>query len=266
MPMAMPAPSASPLRVVIADDERPARAFLASTLRNIAAVELVGEATGGADAVALIERVRPELALLDLHMPEVDGLAVVRLVKPDCLPLIAFVTAYDEYAVRAFELNAIDYLLKPVEPDRLRRTIARAREQLDAHRAVRDAEHVRAAADAVARTAPAGYLQRIPVRQRDEIIILSVDQILSITVDGDLLYLTNAAGERYTIRYPLRDLEVRLDPERFVRVSRSALVCIHAIQRVSSLPGGSYLAWLTNNQRVHVSRARAQMLRGLFKL
>ncbi len=118
------------MRVVIADDERPARAFLAATLRALDGVELVGEATGGADAVTLIERTHPDLALLDLQMPEVDGLAVVRLVRRDRLPLVAFVTAYDEYAVQAFELSAIDYLLKPVEPARLRETVARAAARL----------------------------------------------------------------------------------------------------------------------------------------
>jgi diguanylate cyclase (GGDEF)-like protein len=111
------------LRVVIADDERPARSFLAALLRSAEDVDLVGEAASGTEAVALIERVRPDLALLDLQMPEVDGLGVVRLLRRDRLPLIAFVTAYDEYAVRAFEINAVDYLLKPIDRSRLREVI-----------------------------------------------------------------------------------------------------------------------------------------------
>src|SRR5690349_16325293 len=101
------------LRVVIADDERPARSFLAAILRGFEDVKLVGEAEDGAEAIELIERERPDLALLDLQMPEIDGLGVVRLLKKNRMPLIIFVTAYDEYAVRAFELNAVDYLLKP---------------------------------------------------------------------------------------------------------------------------------------------------------
>src|SRR2546428_12023613 len=117
------------LRVVIADDERPARSFLASVLRTFNDVEIVGEAANGMEAVSLIESKRPDLALLDLQMPEVDGLGVVRLLKKNRTPLIAFVTAYDEYAVRAFELNAVDYLLKPVESGRLRQAIDRAKER-----------------------------------------------------------------------------------------------------------------------------------------
>jgi two-component system LytT family response regulator len=241
------------LTVVVADDERPARAFLAATVRTIAEAELVGEASGGAEAVALIERVRPDLALLDLHMPEIDGLAVVRLVRPECLPLIAFVTAYDEYAVRAFELNAIDYLLKPVEPERIRQTIVRAREQLAMH--VTD------------RTAPGQYLLRIPVRHHDDIVLLPVERIIAIESDRDIVYLSSPTGEQHTLRYPLKDLEARLDPRQFIRVSRSALVRVDAVRRASPLPNGSYMLVLTNNQQVQLSRARAQVLRDvLFRI
>ena len=103
------------LRVVVADDERPARSFLVSLLRSFDDVVVVGEAASGKEAVAAIEKEKPDLALLDWQMPELDGIGVVRMLKRDAMPLIAFVTAYDEYAVRAFEVNAVDYLLKPVE-------------------------------------------------------------------------------------------------------------------------------------------------------
>ena len=121
----------SVLRVAIADDERPARSFLAAMLRGFDDVKLIGEATNGAEAIELIERERPDLALLDLQMPEIDGLGVVRLLKKSRMPLLAFVTAYDEYAVRAFELNAVDYLLKPVDKARLREALNRAQERLE---------------------------------------------------------------------------------------------------------------------------------------
>jgi DNA-binding LytR/AlgR family response regulator len=251
------------LRVVIADDERPARAFLSATLRSLDDVELVGEAAGGADAVTLIERTRPDLALLDLQMPEVDGLAVVRLVRRDRLPLVAFVTAYDEYAVQAFELSAIDYLLKPVEPSRLRQTLIRAAERL-AGADVRsvEADRLRAAVVAYDRgAAPAEYLRRIPVRRRDDTIILPTDQIVAIIADGELLHLTTGSGERHTITYRLKDLELRLDPSRFVRLSRSAIVNIDAVARVSPMPGGTYVVTLSNKLQVSVSRGRARTLR-----
>src|SRR5437870_8526058 len=139
-------PTADKVRVVIADDERPARSFLASIHRTFKDVEIVGEAANGLEAVTLIESRQPDLALLDLQMPEVDGLGVVRLLKKNRMPLVAFVTAYDEYAVRAFEVNAVDYILKPVEPARLRQTTDRARERLEReeHKA-EAAERIRAA-------------------------------------------------------------------------------------------------------------------------
>jgi len=128
------------LRVVVADDERPARSFLAALLRSFDDVVIVAEAESGAEAVTAIERERPDLALLDLQMPEVDGIGVVRMLKKDRMPLIAFVTAYDEYAVRAFEINAVDYLLKPVEKTRLRETLNRAQERIEHAEIVADGE------------------------------------------------------------------------------------------------------------------------------
>jgi YesN/AraC family two-component response regulator len=119
------------LRVVIADDERPARSFLRSLLRSFEDVLVVGEAASGPEAVTMIEHERPDLALLDLQMPELDGFGVVRMLKKPRMPLIAFVTAYDEYAVRAFEVNAVDYLLKPIDKSRLRATLNRAQERIE---------------------------------------------------------------------------------------------------------------------------------------
>jgi two-component system LytT family response regulator len=251
------------LRIVIADDERPARSFLASTLRAQPDVDLVGEASGGAEAVELIERLRPDLALLDLQMPEVDGLAVVRLLNRQHMPLVAFVTAYDEYAVRAFELNAIDYLLKPVEPTRLRRTLTRAHERLDATDALTgDIDRVRSAASTIDTARPAAeYLRRIPVRRRDDIIILPVAEILAVIADGELLHLITASTERHTIAYRLKDLDTRLDPAQFVRVSRSAIINLDAVEKVSPMPAGTYMVTLTNKQQIAVSRARARVLR-----
>ena len=250
------------LRVAVADDERPARSFLVALLNGFEDVELVGQAENGAEAVELIERARPDLALLDLQMPEMDGLGVVRLLSKAALPLVAFVTAHDEYAIRAFELNAVDYLLKPVERARLRETVNRAHERLErADARDEEAARLRAAARDYGADARAPYLERIPVREREGIVLLPVREIASVVAEGELLHLTNARNERFTINYRLKDLEARLDPARFVRLSRGALANLDMISRVSPLPGGTYLVTLANDQQLPVSRLQSRVLR-----
>ena len=250
------------LRVVIADDERPARSFLAAMLRGFDDVSLVGEAENGAEAIELIERMRPDLALLDLQMPEIDGLGVVRLLKKSRMPLVAFVTAYDEYAVRAFELNAVDYLLKPVERGRLRETINRAQERLEqAESRVEAAAHVAAAADDYEAATRPVILERIPVRHQDEIVILPVKEIASIVAEGELLHLTTTQNETYTLSYRLKDLEARLDSSRFVRLGRGTLANIEMMRKVSVMPGGTYVVTLSNGQQLNVSRLQGRILR-----
>jgi two-component system LytT family response regulator len=269
------------LRIVIADDERPARSMLASLLQACDDVMVVGEAQNGAEAVALIEQLQPDLALLDLQMPEIDGLGVVRLIRKDRLPLVAFVTAYDEYAIQAFELNAVDYLLKPVDRARLRQTLERAHDRLE-HRAAADtndrnadldsnsnsdahadadADRLRAAAQQYDQTRSLPPLVRIPVRRREDIILLPVAQVASIIADGELLHLTTIRGEKHTISYRLKDLEARLDAARFIRLERGALVNVDAIAKVSPLPGGTYLVALTTGQEIRASRLQSRILR-----
>lgn len=248
------------LRVVLADDERPARRFLINLLKTFPGVEVVGEAANGRDAVDLIEALKPDLALLDLNMPEAGGLDAARLVKAGATPSIAFVTAYDEFAVQAFELNAIDYLLKPVERERLATTLDRARTRAAA--AERERAQALTAASATLDTATRrAYLERIPVRRRDETVILPVRQIASVVADGELLHLTTAANERFTISHRLHALESRLDPRRFVRLGRGTLAAVDQIQKVSPMPGGTYQVQMSNGQTLAVSRIQSRVLR-----
>ena len=206
----------SPLRVVIADDERPARSFLAALLRTFDDVRIVGEANSGREAVTLIVQEKPDLALLDLHMPELDGLGVVRALKKHQLPLVAFVTAYEEYAVRAFELNAVDYLLKPVDKARLRDALNRAHDRIERREDVdprRDNRaRITAAAAAYEAAAQPGFIDRIPIRRRDELTFVPVDDLVSVVAEGELLHLFTTKQARHTITYRLKDLETQLDP------------------------------------------------------
>jgi two-component system LytT family response regulator len=250
------------LRVVIADDERPARSFLAALLRSFDDVVIVAEAESGRDAVAAIERVHPDLALLDLQMPELDGIGVVRLLKKTDMPLIAFVTAYDQYAVRAFEVNAVDYLLKPVDKTRLRETLNRAQERVEhAEIVAEQSTRITEAIDAYEASARPPFLERIPVRRRDEIILLPVAQVASIVAEGEILYLTTIKNERHTITYRLKDLETRLDPVRFIRLGRGTLANLDCIQKMNVMPGGTHIAQLSNGQKLQVSRLQSRVIR-----
>lgn len=249
------------LRIVIADDERPARSFLAAILRSFDDVEIVGEAGNGRDAVTLIESTRPDLALLDLQMPEVDGLGVVRLLKKKSTPLVAFVTAFDEYAVRAFEVNAVDYILKPVEAARLRQTINRARKHLEREEyRSEETDRVRAAASEY-EIAGGKPLLRIPVRRKDEIVLVPVSRLMSIVADGELLHIQTTENETYTISYRLRDLAIRLEPARFVRLGRGTIVNVETIRRIVPMPGGTFTVVLNNDQEHKVSRIQSRVLR-----
>jgi len=240
----------APLRVVVVDDERPARSFLVALLRSFEDVTVVGEAASGKEAVAIIEQEKPDLAFLDWQMPELDGMGVVRHLRKQSMPLIAFVTAYDEYAVRAFEVNAVDYLLKPVDKSRLRETLNRAQDRI---------EHAEIAAEQPTSVGP--FLERIPVRHREEVVIVPVQQIASIVADGELLNITTMRNERHTITYRLKDLERMLDPGKFIRLGRGTLANVDQIGKVAVMPGGTHMAILANGQKLPVSRIQSRILR-----
>ncbi len=250
------------LRVIIADDERPAREYLKAILREFDQVEIVGEAENGSDAVDLIKQAKPDLAILDMKMPEMSGLDAVKMLRKSQMPLVAFVTAHDEFAVEAFELNAVDYLLKPVESSRLSETITRAAERLE-HADWRgiEAKKIRNAAETYNSGAVIGNIDRIPVRIRDEIMLVPVAEIASIVADGELLRITTVQNQKHTINYRLKDLELRLDEKKFIRLSRGAIANLDLIQRISPMPGGTYLISLSNGQEIQSSRMQSKLLR-----
>jgi two-component system LytT family response regulator len=250
------------LRVLVADDERPARSFLLALLRSFDDVAVIGEAKSGKEAVTLIEQARPDLALLDWQMPELDGIGVVRVLRKDAIPLIAFVTAHDEYAVKAFEVNAVDYLLKPVDRARLRETLNRAQERIEHEEIVAEqATRVTAAIDAYEAATRPPFLERIPIRQREEVLIVAVAQIASIVAEGELLNITTIRNERHTINYRLKDLEQRLDPTRFIRLGRGILANVDLITKVNVMPGGTHVAVLSTGQELPISRLQSRLIR-----
>jgi two-component system LytT family response regulator len=253
-----------PMRTLIADDETPARERLKRLLTDIEGVALIGEAEDGVQAVEMIERERPDLVLLDIQMPGLDGFGVIEALADP--PPIVFVTAYDKYAIRAFEVNALDYLLKPLSRERLETAIHRAQESL--------AQEGKPGAGAAERFATqfapllqsmadqGRYLTRLAVRDRDCIRVLDVGEVDWIGVEGE--QATVHAGEgTYPVRRTLAELEARLNPTHFFRAHRSAIVNLDRVQEVIPWFKGSHKLRLTTGAEVDLSRTQARVLRKL---
>jgi len=247
-----------PMRTLIVDDEAPARERLKRLLADVEEVELIGEAGSGVQAVEVIEKEKPDLVLLDIQMPGLDGFGVIEALADP--PPVIFVTAYDEYAIRAFEVNALDYLLKPFSRERLEKAIRRAQEALVEER------------DFAARLGPlleslaaqGRYLTRLAVRDRDRIRVLGVDEVDWIGVEGERV-IVHAGDEAYPVRRTLAELEARLHPARFFRAHRSAIVNLDRVKEVIPWFKGSHKLRLTTGAEVDLSRARARALRRILE-
>jgi DNA-binding LytR/AlgR family response regulator len=246
------------IRTLIVDDEVPARERLKRLLAGIQGVELVGEAVDGAQAVEMIEALEPDLVLLDIQMPGLDGFGVIEAL--DDPPPIIFVTAYDEYAIRAFEVNAVDYLLKPFGRARLEKAVVRVREAWPKERA--SASRLRLLVESLA--AQGRYLTRLAVRDRDRIRILDVADVEWIGVAGEQV-IVHVGEKSYPVRRTLTELEARLDPAAFFRAHRSAIVNLGRVQEVIPWFKGSHKLRLTTGVEVDLSRSQARALRKLLE-
>lgn len=247
-----------PLRVVIADDEPRARQFLQRLLAEHADVEVVGVARGGGDALEQITRLRPDAVFLDIQMPDLSGLEVARALRGDDAPVIVFVTAHDQHAVQAFELAALDYLLKPLGRDRLAGTLQRVRHEvrLGARRSGNAAAVQRVVGSTALRSEP---LRKLPVRLRREVRLLDLDEVPMI-LSRDRLVLARWDGKEFLVDYTLQELEDRLPEGQFVRVHRAALVNVACIEGYAS-EGGVLVLQLKDGTRVEASERRAAEVR-----
>jgi two-component system LytT family response regulator len=261
-----PAGKASPaerasgrVRALIADDEPRARQFLEKLLGEHERVEVVAVARNGAEALALAAQHQPDVAFLDIHMPDLSGLEVARHLRGDDAPIVVFVTAYDRYAVEAFEIAALDYLLKPVRRERLDEAVRRvAAEMSGGQRAGRaQAQQEALATPAMLERMPS--LRRLPVRHRREVKLLELDQV-PVVFSRDRLVLARSDGHEYLVDYTLQELEQRLPPEQFVRVHRAALVNLDAVESYGGEDGVLVLK-LKDGTRVEASERRAAEVR-----
>jgi two-component system LytT family response regulator len=238
------------LRVVLVDDEPLAREGLRSFLAEEADIEIVGECDNGATAVEMIERVRPDVVFLDVQMPRLNGFEVIEALGTGVTPAIVFTTAHDQHAIRAFEVNAIDYLLKPFKLERLKKAVQRAREQVKTPGSASSAPqftslvtHLRGAT---------GVTPRILVRSPDRILFLKPSEIDYVEAAGNYLIL-HAGKEGHTIRETMASMESRLAGAGFMRISRSAIINLSRVRELQPLSAGEYRVLMQNGVRLDMT-------------
>ena len=262
------------IRTVVCDDEPDAREGIVTMLRADATVLVVGEARTGSEAVEVITNEAPDLVFLDVQMPRLDGFGVIERIGVGRFPVVVFVTAYDEYALRAFEVHALDYLLKPFGDDRFNDALARAKSRVRQRRACELSQELasllaRGDESAIsAYTVPASaptetdpgptarkYLDHIMVRLAGTVSLIRVEDIDWIEAD-DYYAKLHVGGKTHLLRETMRQLETKLDPRQFVRVHRSAIVRIDRVQTLHPYFKGSHVLTLKDGTRVTLSRSR----------
>lgn len=246
------------LRAAIVDDEDLARQVLREYLAPHAEIEIVAECANGFEAVKAVAELKPDLVFLDIQMPKLDGFEVLQLLDP--APAIIFVTAHDNHAIRAFEVHAVDYLLKPVAGERFDAALGRVKERL-AGRAEQRSSATPSAADlAAAARPPAQYLDRIPVREGSSVLIIPAAKLDYVEAQDDYVALVSQ-GKKHLKQQTISSLEAALDPLRFLRIHRSYIVNLERVVRLEPYAKDSYVAVLSDRVQLPVSRAGYSRLR-----
>jgi two-component system, LytTR family, response regulator len=238
------------IRALIVDDEPLARSMVRRMLDGHADIELIGECESGEEAVAAIQTLQPDLVFLDVQMPGRDGFAVIEALAAARLPHIIFITAYDQYAVRAFDVHALDYLLKPFDRERFEQSLQRAVRQIKAEQSGELNERIFAL---LAERQPAAtYLERFIIKGDGRVFFLKAEEIEWVEAEGNYVVL-HAGGKRHLFREAISNLETRLDPRRFQRIGRSAIVNLDCIRELQPWFRGDYKIILHNGTELKLS-------------
>lgn len=240
------------IRTLIVDDEPLARKGVRQFLEEDPEVEILGECGDGVEAVEQIKALHPELVFLDIQMPEMDGFAVLDAINPDELPIVVFVTAYDQHALHAFQVHALDYLLKPFEEERFQEALARAKAQLRQKNGSQLTRRIIEMLDGSRdeRQAPG----RIMVRNAGRITFVRVEEVDWIEAQGDYVCL-HCQGKKHLVREKISDMETQLPADRFLRIHRSTIVSIPRIKEMQPLFHGEYAVLLQDGTRLTMSRS-----------
>jgi len=237
------------MNVLIVDDEPLAREGMQLLLKDEASVTSISEARNGAEAVRMIRETRPDLVFLDVQMPEMDGFGVLRAIGAEHMPPVIFVTAHDRYAIQAFEVNAIDYLLKPVTRERCSQALARLRERIGAGT---DNAHVLSLLQQLA--APPKYLARVALRAAGRISFVNIEDILYVQAAENYVQL-HLKSARHLLHVPIATFENSLDPRLFLRIHRSLIVNVKHVQELETGPHGEYIVVLQGGAKLQSSRS-----------
>ena len=254
------------IRVLVVDDEPLARMRIEDLLAHEDGTVIVGSATNGIEAVERIRTLKPDLVFLDVQMPGKTGIEVVREIGAEQMPATIFVTAYDQFAVQAFDVAAVDYLVKPFDDERFEAAFARARQRLSAEGMQKLREQLLSVLGGSSApphppitVSPPPYLERIAVEMRGKVRVVPVSQIEYITASGPYVEL-HTSERAYLIREAIHTLEARLDPNRFLRIHRSIIVRVDLIDTFHRGAGGDYEVQLKSGARLRVSRSRREEL------
>jgi two-component system, LytTR family, response regulator len=252
--------ASSIIRTLIVDDEPVARQVLREELACFPDIDVVAEADNGSVALSEIARVKPDLVLLDLHMPGLDGFEVIRRLPQGSLPFIVIVTAYDDHAIRAFEAGALDYLLKPVSQERLHKAVDRARSLRG--RTAEIAESLVKLDEAADRGS--ARARKIVGRAGEEYYLLNLDDVLAFQAEREIVWIVTAR-QRYMATQTLQNIDARLKGGVFQRVHRNALVNVNHVRKMTPLSSQRWLLTLTNNQELIVSKRQARTVREMLQ-
>ncbi len=239
------------IRTLIVDDEAPARARIRHLLKNESDFEVIGECANGRQAVAAVQKQRPDLVFLDVQMPRLGGFEVCAAIAGEFMPLVIFVTAYDQYALQAFEVHAIDYLLKPFDRERFQKSLRHAREQLRRGEGSSSNDRI---AELLEHMKPERQMrQRLAVKSNGRVILVRVEEIDWIEADGNYVQL-RVGPVSHQLRETISGLETHLASDRFMRISRSVIVNLDRIKELQPLFYGDYAVILQNGTRLTLSR------------
>ncbi len=256
------------IRVLVVDDEPLARRGIRQLLDTEKDFVIAGEAVNGREAVSAIQKLAPDLVFLDIQMPLLDGLAVVEKIGAENLPEIVFVTAYDEHAIRAFEVNALDYLLKPIDAERFQKTLKRVRERIKNEKAKeidrKFSTLLRVLESAGANGDEPDYLERVAVKEAGHFTFVDVGEIVWISSEGNYVQL-HTKSRTHLVRETMDGIERKLNPQKFLRLRRSTIVCIEHIKELHPLVNGEYVIVLKDDTKLSSSRRYRQNLNLLLK-